>query len=351
MFGTKIIRAAIVGCAITLAVGLQAEETSEATTALDEILLKNGSRVLGTVTSSRDGVIVIDTDFAGTLSIDSTTVDTMRTQGSLVIQMADGAIIRDQPIVLEKEGMVVTSDSGEQRSYAMQEILLVNPEPWELGDGYKAMGLVSFAWSLQRGNTDTDEIDYKLESIWRSLEDRYTLKMDGELDETNGLKNADNWSIVGKYDYFLEHNNYWGGRIGAEQDEFADLDLRAFAGPFYGRQFYEQPIFTLGADLGLSYVTEDFITADDQEYVGANWDLRISSDYLGGSSRLYIDHTGLWNLKDTEDIILNTTFGLSFPLLGSLEAAAEILLEYDSGAVKDVEELDQTYKLRIGYTW
>jgi hypothetical protein len=60
---------------------------------------------------------------------------------------------------------------------------------------------------------------------------------------------------------------------------------------------------------------------------------------------------GLWNLKDTEDLILNTTFGLSFPLLGSLEAAAEILLEYDSGAVEDVEELDQTYKLRIGYSW
>ncbi len=59
----------------------------------------------------------------------------------------------------------------------------------------------------------------------------------------------------------------------------------------------------------------------------------------------------LWNLQDTEDIILNTAFGLSFPLLGNLEAAAEILLEYDTGAVEDVEELDQTYKFRIGYTW
>ena len=190
-----------------------------------------------------------------------------------------------------------------------------------------------------------------MESIWRSLEDRYTLKAGGEVDEANDLKSADNWRIVGKYDYFLEDSNYWGARLGAEQDQFADLDLRAFAGPFYGRQFYTESIFSLDADLGLSYVTEDFITAEDQEYVGANWDMGISSDYLGGDSRLYIDHNGLWNLKDTEDIILNTTFGLSFPLLGNLEAAAEILLEYDSGAVADVEELDQTYRLRIGYTW
>jgi hypothetical protein len=347
-------RSALVGLVLALAFGVQAQDAAEATataTALDEILLKNGSRVLGKVTSSRDGVIVIETDFAGTLSIDSATVDTMRTQGSLVVQMSDGSVIRDQPIKLEHEGMVVTMDSGEQRSYAMADILLLNPEPWELGDGYNATGLVSFAWSLERGNTDTDELDFKLESGWRSLEDRYTIRANGEVDEANDIKSADNWSITGKYDYFLEGDNYWGVRVSAEQDEFADLDLRAYVGPYYGRQFYSEPILSLRGELGVSYVTEDFITAEDQEYPGANWDIHFSSNYLGGDSRLYIDHVGLWNLKDTEDLILNTTFGLSFPLLGQLEAAAEVLLEYDSGAVEDVEELDQTYKLRIGYTW
>ncbi len=345
-------RSALVGLVLALAFGVQAQDAVEATaTALDEILLKNGSRILGTVTSSRDGVIVIETDFAGTLSIDSATVDTMHTQGSLVVQLVDGNIIRDQPIMLEHDGMVVTTDSGEQRSYGLGDILLVNPEPWELGDGYKATGLVSFAWALERGNTDTDELDFKMESGWRSLEDRYTIKAKGEVDEANDSKNADNWRIVGKYDHFLEGENYWGVMVSLEQDEFADLDLRAYAGPYYGRQFYSEPILSLSGELGLSYVTEDFITAEDQEYPGANWDIHFSSNYLGGDSRLYIDHVGLWNLKDTEDLILNTTFGLSFPLLGSLEAAAEILLEYDSGAVEDVEELDQTYKLRIGYSW
>jgi hypothetical protein len=95
---------------------------------------------------------------------------------------------------------------------------------------------------VEEGNTDTDELDYKVESFWRSLEDRYTLHLDGELDEANGVKN-------------------------------------------------------------------------------------------------------------TDDVVLNTTFGLSFPLLGNLETSAEILLEYDTGAVEGVEELDQTYKFRIGYTW
>jgi len=28
-----------------------------------------------------------------------------------------------------------------------------------------------------------------------------------------------------------------------------------------------------------------------------------------------------------------------------------VLIEYDSGAVDNVEELDETYSFRIGYTW
>lgn len=323
----------------------------ESATPQDEILLKNGSRVIGSVTSARDGVVTVETDFAGTLSITSEEIQSMHTAGDLVVQMADGHIFRDMPITMEQDLIVVTEENGDQHSYAMTDILLVNPEPWELGDGYKASGLVSFAWALQRGNTDSDELDYRLESIWRSLKDRYTMRMDGELDKNNDIKNADNWRVVGKYDYFLEDRWYTGINVVTKQDEFADLDLRVYVGPYLGRQFYTESIFTLEAELGLSYVSEEFITAEDQEYPGANWSLRIASDYLGSGTSLYMNHDAVWNLDTTEDIAMNTAFGLSFPLLGNLEAAAEVLYEYDSGAVEGVEELDETYNFRIGYTW
>ena len=42
--------------------------------------------------------------------------------------------------------------------------------------------------------------------------------------------------------------------------------------------------------------------------------------------------------------------GSSFPLMGDLKAAAEMLFEYDAGVVENTDELDQTYKVRIGYT-
>ena len=104
--------------------------------------------------------------------------------------------------VLLKNGIEVTMPNGELRTYGITEFDILSPEPWELGDGYKAFGLVSVAWALEEGNTVTDELDYKIESFWRSLEDRYTLKFYGELDEANGVKNADNMQLTGKYDTF-----------------------------------------------------------------------------------------------------------------------------------------------------
>ena len=98
-------------------------------------------------------------------------------------------------------------------------------------------------------------------------------------------------------------------------------------------------------------MNENFIEAEDDDYAAANWSLNASSNYLGGDSRLYFDHRGILSVEETSDYILNNILGLEFPLLWSLEAAAEIQLDYDAGAVEGVDKLHQTYRLRLGYTW
>lgn len=327
---------------------LAQDEAEEPAPSPDRIVLKNGSTVLGKITATRDGIVSVDTDFAGSLEIAQDQIVSMQTVEPVVIRLADGEVLDAQPMTIENE-QILDSNSGE--SFALADLAVINPEPYELGYGYKWTGLVNFAMVIERGNSDTDELDYKLETQWLSDDDRFTVRLNGEIDEANDTEIADNWSVIGKYDYFLDGPWYVGGNLAAESDDFADLDLRYYLGPYLGRNFFDTDLLFLEAELGLAYVNEDFIIAEDQEYPGANWELHISSNYLGGDSSLYIDHIGIWNLDETSDLILNTTFGLAFPLLFGLEAAAEILLEYDSGAVEGVEELDETYSFRIGYAW
>ena len=323
-------------------------QAGDSAPAHDEIMLKNGSRIIGEVTDSRDGVVSIETEFAGKLNVKIDQIKSVKTSNPVVILLTDDSVQRDSALVIEEDELVLV---GTGQTYPLDDLAVVNPEPWELGQGYLWKGKAGLAMARERGNTDTDEMDYKIESTWRSKRDRYTLKADGETDEADGIKTADNWQVTGKYDYFLEDPNYVGLLTQAEKDKFQDLDLRYLIGPYFGRHFYDEPAFTLTGELGLSYVTEEYNVADDDEYGASNWMLHASSNSLGGDSSLYFDQQGIWSLEDTSDVIVNSTFGLSIPLMWDIEAAIETLLEYDSGAVENVDDLDHTYKLRIGYTW
>jgi len=324
---------------------------ANAAAAPDRITLKNGSTILGTVTDAEGGKVVVETDFAGTIKIAQDQIEDLRTETPMRLQLADGTVLESSPIRVENEQLVLDA-LGEEETYALSDLVRVNPEPWELGDGYHWTGLASAGLAMEQGNTDTRELDYKVESTWTGLLDRYSFSLIGEYDEANGEKNAENWIARSKYDRFMEDSPwYWGGNLSFEHDEFADTELRTYLGPYLGRKIFTEPVFTLEAEVGVSYVWEKFFVAEDNDYPGATWSVDASSNYLGEGTRLYFNQTGLWDLSNTADVLINTTAGLSFPLLLNIEGAAEVIWKYDTGAVEGVEELDQTYRFRIGYRW
>lgn len=317
--------------------------------AVDRIELRDGSIVMGTFQDADGGKVKIETLYAGTLEIDQSAIVAMSVESDLVLQMDDGSVLEAPSLEVANEQLTLEQQAS--KSYALAELTRINPEPWELGDGYNFGGLASFGYDSQSGNTETEELNYRFETRWESLVDRYRVEAFGEVNEANSIKNAENWTARARYDRIQTGNWYWGGGASAQQDLFADLDLRTSIGPYIGRKFFTDPVFRLEAETGLAYITEDFISAEDREYIGSTWDVHMDSNYLGGDSRLYIDHKGIWNLDEASNIVLNTTFGLAFPLLYGVEASAELVLDLNTGAVEGTEELDQTYRVRIGYTW
>lgn len=332
---------AVVLAAITL--------LSPLASAADRIELEDGSVVYGTLKDADSGKVIIETAFAGDIEIDQEQIRAMDVGTELVLQMEDGSVLEAEGLKVANERFVLEEQA--QRAYALAELTRINPEPWELGRGYNFTGLASFAFNSQRGNTELDELDYRLEMNWESLRNRFRFDGFGEVDEARGVKNAENWTVRARYDRKQTGNWYWGAGATAEQDLFADLDLRTSIGPYIGRQFFTDPVFELEAETGLAYTSEDFISGLDREYIGSTWDVHIQSNYLGGDSRLYLDHRGVLNLDEPENIVFNTTVGVSVPLFYNIEGAAEVSWDVNTGAVEGTEELDETYRLRIGYSW
>ena len=341
--------------------------------AAGRVRLTDGSVIVGTVSEIRDGTVVVENTFND---------DALKIPVDLVAsferaQTTDLMINEDQTITLDSVRVVDGNIQLPEGELALSEVYIMNPEDWEEGRGFNWSGDTSAALAVARGNTDTNEIDVAVNTVVETIRDRYTFNGRIDKDDTGNAETGertdteDKWKVLGKYDYFLANDrNYLGVNLGLESDALADIDLRAYAGPYFGRKLLVQERITLDGELGLVYVSTDYsdIQFDDgeclalavtevqrarcgydkKEYGAVNWNLTGESNILGGDSRLYLRHVGIVGFDLGDEVLIKTTAGLAFPLVFGFQAAAEISFDYDASLE---QEIDQKYSFRVGYAW
>ncbi len=326
-------------------------------TSADELLLRDGSRILGTVKKKEGSTLEFKTSFAGTIEVNWDQVSELRTDQPTQVLLSNDEVISAS--VFKNSTDSTTLQSGPDsppHTLSPPEVAFINPEPWRLGQGFKFSGRVNFALESERGNTDEDEIDIDGDLLWRRKRDRFILMGELEHDKVNGTTTTDDWKLNGKYDYFVTKKRYYGALLFAEADDFAELTLRVGGGPGVGYQFFESEELNLSVETGLMRVFEDFKTQDDDRYWGAGWMINFDKYVLprlfkSYNLQFYHLNRGLWNLNDTGDVVWDTWTGLRFPLILGLVASTELKVEYDSGAAPGADDLDTTYRLKLGYQW
>lgn len=337
---------------------VNAEQTAGSAT----IHLVDGSVIVGAVTGIRDDHIRIETAFSDDLTIDVTLVERLQWLEQTELLMDDSRVVV-VPAIVVTEGNIDLNG----QSVPLETVDVMNPAGWEEGKGYHWTGDASTAIAFNRGNTETDEFDVKLNTVFTSKRDRFTINSHYERDDAYNRINMDdrfvrqkvmtanNWKVLGKYDFFLsDPRNYLGTNVSMEADALAGVDLRTYAGPYFGRKLFDTDLLKLDGELGVTYVLTDYADSAEQEdndYTGLNWNVTAESNLFGGDSRLYLRHVGIVDVSDTDQLILKNTLGAAFPLLYGLEGAAELTINYDGTAAEGSEELDQVYSLRVGYAW
>ena len=324
----------------------------------DTLKLSDGSVLFGKLLSANSGQINFESEHAGSLLIAVKDVQELVSQRVVVFKFTDGRVIRLPKVKMTREPVTITTQNGPMM-YALADIDTINPEPWMLGKGHRWTGSMIFALELQSGNTDKQEIDFDLNSVWRQSEVRYTLRASGELDEANELPTSDDYTVSAKSDRFLSDTAYAGVNLYFEADEFAHLKRRHMLSVYYGKEWHSKPRFRLSTEPGLAFVSESRTELDSHEvstvstvsYFAFSWNMDMHSDTLGPSTDSYLNQVGVWNMEDTTDIVINTRIGIRMPVRHKITLNTELKLEYDSGAPADIEELDQTFTIGFGYRW
>jgi len=318
----------------------------------DELLMKDGSRLLGKVVKQEDGTLDFETTYAGTIKVKWDQISELHTDEPVQVMLEDEELYETADITREDGAAVVTAvTDGTSVSIEPDAIAFINPEPWRYGVGYRFTGRLNAGLVYQRGNTVSDEADLDGNLGLRWKDDRVTFYGQLEKDSSFGETTAQNWLLTGKYDHFQTERFYYGANVGFEHDEFADLDLRSKIGPHIGYQFYERPTLNLSTDIGIMYVNENFISAEDNDYAALSWLVDYDWFVIPDHVQLYHRQNGLLSMEDTGDLVINSWTGFRFPLYMGIVASLEAEVKYDGSSPSDIDKTDTTYRAKLGYQW
>ncbi len=207
----------------------------------DELVMRNGSRLIGEVGRKENGTLSFKTSFAGTINVKWSEVSELRLDEPVKIRLANDEIIWAQVIrnTNETTTTVELEPHEPPRTYAPLELAYINPEPWRDGESHKFTGRVNLGFKKERGNTDKDEIDIDGDLEWRWKSDRFRALGELERDETSNVRTKFKWNFSGQYDHFFTKKWYYGGLVDLKSDKNADLNLRTRFGPLLGYQWFE----------------------------------------------------------------------------------------------------------------
>ena len=318
----------------------------------DEVLLKNGDRISGSIVSKSGDILKLKTDYAGQLSIRWAEVKSLRTDGPVDVMLTDGSLesVRLEPA--PDEGTAVRlSPEGEDARIGLERIAYINPAPDVSGRGVAYSGSIHLGASVSDGNTHNRSLYAEGKFIARTKNNRWAVEGDVRLAESEGESTEEKWRLFGNYRRYVHEKHYLYARTSLEHDQFADVDLRATLGGGYGNQVYDTDALRLSYESGLDYVSVNRSDGDDEDYPALGWGIDYRQELWDGIAIVSHDQQGFMSLEDLGNILVRTRSALRFPLGDSLETALQLNLEWDSDPAPDTNPVDSLWLLTLGYKW
>jgi putative salt-induced outer membrane protein YdiY len=314
----------------------------------DEIYLRNGNHLSGKLVSMKEGKLILETTFAGELTIDWIQVERMVTEETVTLVLNDGATLA---------GKLKPSESGDDMEFSLDSIF--EPRIVELADiqainppdepPVKFSGKINVGLNKASGNTDTENAHADAELIARAVKNRLTLGGTYNRASEDNQKTEDNATGYLKHDYFLTEKFYWYLKGMLERDKFKDINLRTTVGPGLGYQVFEGELMNLSVEAGPSYVNTDYDNAADEDSISGRWAVKFDRFFFEKLFQYYFSNEGYFSASDTSDVFMFTKTGLRFPLRGGLFFNLGWEWDWDNKPAEDTDKSDYRYILSLGY--
>jgi putative salt-induced outer membrane protein YdiY len=315
----------------------------------DEVIFKNGEKVVGTITSVADGKITIQSVSMGTVTAPLDKVSTFSADHDLKIVLSGGDVV-NRKVSADSEGHIKIAGDGalQQQSVAIKNIDKINPPPIQW------TGDIVAGYTVTRGNSDTETANLDAQAQRRSEDDRIRFWA-GYLHSRQKDSSTHEFATTTRrvfgalqYDYFFSKLFYAYANAKAEKDGIAQLDLRFIAGAGAGQQWEESNTFNFSTEEGVTWFNENYSNATPSvDQVSLRFAYHVDGRPFDG---VKLFHNFEWypSTEQSNDNLVITDAGIRSSLTKSMFAEARAELRYDTTPATGATKTDTRYIFGLG---
>lgn len=234
----------------------------------DQIVLQNGDRLTGTIIKSDKKELVINTTYAGQVTVQWGAVQTLSSTAPLHLQLEDGRMLAGS-VVAEDGTWKVRQATGEEVSVSRSQVSFIRNDDEQAAydqaqhPGWRQNweGGANVGFALTRGNSETKNLALGFTADRKTLNDKlglYATSVYATNDAAGAIPSVTANAVRGgaRYDHDLTKRLFAFAGADFATDDLQDLDLRSVLGGGLGLHFVNTPTTTLDFLGGLNYTRE-----------------------------------------------------------------------------------------------
>jgi putative salt-induced outer membrane protein len=287
----------------------------------DTVTLTNGDRISGNVLAEANGKLVIETPYAGKITVDMEIV-------------ADYDGIEDD---------YVTYAPGSALLGPVAALAAEKEEPKSPWDGKLELGAF-----FTDGNTDRRGGNLGLTVTHEGEKTKFTGKATATYAEENGERTTNEQFVSLREDYTHWKPWYVFALLSFERDEFEEIDLRAIFAPGAGRKLADSEDFKLNVELGPTVTYIDYKTEGEDSDTEFEGRLAFHAELaVFDSAKLTEDLEVFVNLDDVDQYRIVSETAFTQPLSEAWYFKLSVIDKYNSEPKGDAKRNDIEVRLSL----
>jgi putative salt-induced outer membrane protein YdiY len=221
----------------------------------DTVLLHNGDRLTGTVSSVDADVLVLQTYFADEISIKRDAIQSVTTDEARDVKI-DEDTLTGRLVESDGDQVVVTDDGPEP--IALPDVIALTVPGTEEETGPSWSGFADAGMTMRSGNTDTIDMLLNAEATRATERTKFILRALSAYGEADDTINTRRYRGEARLQIYPRDRLFVYGLTSAERDDGRKLDWRYIVGSGVGYDWIVNDKRSLTTEAGLEYTWEEW---------------------------------------------------------------------------------------------